>query len=130
MIGVEAASDDRAVEGRSEEEEKRSEFTTAWRGDIYSDGTNAPVGAEQPVPNIRHRHRLKLPTDAFALGTWVAPSHRKIWCHCQRIRHRLVPPSGAYSSLGFWYQLVAPPGAYSRVLVPGGALTRYQKASL
>ena len=92
-----------------------SEFMAAGRGEgrgIYSWGTKAPVGAEQPVPNTMHRHRLKLPTGAFVMGTWVAPGHRKIRCHCQRIRHRLVPPSGAYSFLGFWYRLVAPSGAY------------------
>ena len=47
--------------------------------------------AEQLVSNTRHRHRLKLPTGAFVMGTW---QHRVIarpgaivrtlgtgWCH-------------------------------------------------
>ena len=84
----------------------------ARRHAVEGDGEDE---AEQLVSNTRHRHRLKLPTGAFVMGTW---------------RHRLVPPTGAYSSLFFWYRLVAPPGAYSRVLVPGGASTRYQNPSL
>ena len=60
-----------------------SEFTAAWRGEgwgIYRRGSKAPVGAQQPVPNKRHRHRLKLPTGAFVVGTW---------------RHRVMAKSGA-----------------------------------
>jgi len=90
-----------------------------WRrgdgGAAARSGGGGEDEAEQLVSNTRHRHRLKLPTGAFVMGTW---------------RHRLVPPTGAYSSLFFWYRLVAPPGAYSRVLVPGGASTRYQNPSL
>ena len=37
-----------------------------------------------------------------------------------------MPPTGTYSSLFFWYRLVALTGAYTGVLVPGNALTRYQ----
>jgi len=36
--------------------------------------------------------------------------------------HQPVP----YSSLCFWYRLVALTGSYIEVLVPGVALTRYQ----
>ena len=39
-----------------------------------------PVGAQQPVPNNRHRHQLKLPTGAFVVGTW---------------RHRVMAKPGA-----------------------------------
>ena len=59
-----------------------SEFTTAWRGrgwGIYMRGSKAPVGAQQPVPNKRHRHRLMLLTGAFVVGTW---------------RHRAMAKSG------------------------------------
>ena len=34
-----------------------------------------------------------------------------------------MTPTGAYSSLFFWYRLVALTGAYTRVLVPGDVLT-------
>ena len=95
---------------------------------IYSGGTKTPVGAEQPVPNTMHQHRLKLPTGAFVMGTW---------------RHRGMPKFGAIvRSLGigwchqpvsiplfFWYRLVALTGAYTRILVPGDALTRYQTSA-
>ena len=47
---------------------------------IYRHGPNAPVGAQQPVPNNRLRHRLKLPTGAFVVGTW---------------RHRVMAKPGA-----------------------------------
>jgi len=39
-------------------------------------------------------------------------------------------PSGAYFFLGFWYRLVASPGGYTQVLVPGGTLVQYLKTSL
>ena len=41
-----------------------SEFTTAWRGGIYRHGPKAPVGANDPVPNLAHRYRVILPTGA------------------------------------------------------------------
>ena len=50
-----------------------SEFTTAWGGrgrGIYSAGTKAPVGDQQPELNITQWHRVKVPTGAFVLGTW------------------------------------------------------------
>jgi len=87
---------------------------------IYSGGTKAPVGAEQPVPNIRHWHWLTLPTGAFALGTW---RHRVIarpgaivsaldtgWCH-----HPVPIPPWAFGTSWwhhpvpireFWYRVV------------------------
>ena len=55
----------------------------------------------------------------------LAPGAHFNRCHCPLIRHRLVPPTGTYSSLFFWYRLVALTGAYT-VLVLGNALTRYQ----
>ena len=73
----------------------------------------APIDAQQPVANNRLRHV-------------AAPSHGKTRCHCPPFRHRLVPPTGTYSSLFFWYRLVALTGAYTGVLVPGNVLTRYQ----
>jgi hypothetical protein len=89
--------------------------------------------AEQPVSNTKHRHRLKLPIGAFVMGTW---RHRVIarpgaivctlgtgWCH-QPVP---IPPCSFGTG---WYRLVAPPSAYSRVLVPGGGSTRYQNPSL
>ena len=71
-----------------------SEFTAAWRGrgwGIYRRGSKAPVGAQQPVANTRHRHRLKLPIGAFVMGTWrhwvmakpgaIVRSLGTGWCH-------------------------------------------------
>ena len=80
---------------------------------IYRRGSKAPVGAQQPVPNNRHMHRLKLPTGAFVVGTW---------------QHRVMAKSGAIvRPLGTgWCHQPIPTGAYTGVLVPGNALTRYQ----
>ena len=42
-----------------------SEFTAVWRrGAIYRHGPKAPVGANDPVPNLAHGHRAILPTGA------------------------------------------------------------------
>ena len=67
-----------------------SEFMTAWRGEggrrIYSAGTKALVGDQQPVLNITQWHRVNVPTGAFALVTW---------------RHRVIArPSAFVRSLG------------------------------
>ena len=87
---------------------------------IYSAGTKAPIGDQQPVLNISQWHRVKVPIGAFALGTW---RHRIIarpgavirtlgtgWCH------QLVPISSwAFGTswwhhpvpiLEFWYRVV------------------------
>ena len=58
---------------------------------IYRRGPKAPVGAQQPVPNNRHMHRLKLQTGAFVVGTWrhrvmakpgaIVRSLGTGWCH-------------------------------------------------
>ena len=58
---------------------------------IYRHGPKVPVGAQQPVPNTRHRHRLKLPTGSFVMGTWrhrvmakpgaIVHSLGTGWCH-------------------------------------------------
>ena len=42
------------------------EFTADWRGEgaIYRHGPKAPVGANDPVPNLAHGHRVILPTGA------------------------------------------------------------------
>ena len=87
---------------------------------IYRRGSKAPVGAQQPVPNTRHRHRLKLPTGSFVMGTW---RHRVMakpgaivrplgtgWCH-QPVP---IPPCSFGTGwwpepvpiLGFWYRVM------------------------
>ena len=77
---------------------------------IYRRDSKAPVGAQQPVPNNRHRHRLKLPTGAFVVGTW---------------RHRVMAKPGAIvRPLGTgWYLfllvLLVPVGGTNRCLYWG-----------
>ena len=44
---------------------------------IYSRGTKAPVGAQQPMLKVKVQHRLKVPTGAFVQGMhwhWVIDS--------------------------------------------------------
>ena len=81
-----------------------SEFTAAWRGrgwGIYRRGSKAPVGAQQPVPNKRHRHRLMLPTGAFVVGTW--------WHRAMAKPGAIVHPLGT----GWFHQTVPiPPCAF------------------
>ena len=59
-----------------------SEFTAAWRGAIYRHRPKAPVGANDPVPNLAHGHRVILPTGAFRR---------------RNVRHRVVASPGAFS---------------------------------
>jgi len=69
---------------------------------IYSAGTKAPVGDQQPVLNIMQWHRVNVPTGAFALATW---------------RHRVIARPGAVvRTLGTLFLL--------RLLVPVGGTTR------
>ena len=86
-------------------------------GGIYRRGSKAPVGAQQPVPNNRHKHRLKLPTGAFVVGTWLH------WV--------MAKPGAIVRPLGTGrYRLVAPTGAYTGVLISGDALIWYQTSYL
>ena len=49
--------------------ELKLKYLEAGRGrDIYSRGTKAPVGAQQPVQKVKVQHRLKLPTGSFVQG--------------------------------------------------------------
>ena len=61
-----------------------SEFTAVWRkrrGAVYRHGPKAPVGANDPVQNIAHRHRVILPIGALRPSTG--------W-------HRVVASPGAF----------------------------------
>jgi len=87
---------------------------------IYSTGTKAPVGDQQPVLNITQWHRVIVPTGAFALATW---RHRVIarpgavvrtlgtdWCHQPVPIPPLAFGTGWWHHpvpiLEFWYRVV------------------------
>jgi len=95
-----------------------SEFTAGGRCGIYRHRPKAPVGAHDPVN--RCLRPVLLP----------APDRGMTRCHCLHNTHRLVPPNGSFATVYIWYRFVALPGAYSVVLAPGRATTRYQLPSL
>ena len=61
-----------------------NEFTASWRGRgaIYRHGIKAPVGANDPVPNLAHGHRVILPIGAYRR---------------RNVRHWVVALPGAFS---------------------------------
>ena len=98
--GALVSAGDRAAQGR------RRRACTQWRG-RRRQGRTTGVKHQASAP-------VEVTNRCLCHGHLATPGHRKTRCHCPHIRHRLV----------------APTGAYSRVLVPGGASTRYQNPSL
>ena len=80
---------------------------------IYSGGTKAPVGGDQPVPKVIDQYRLDLP-----IGAYVQGQH---W-------HRVVPPPGAIDVWLIWYRLMDLTGAFVSTLASVCAMARLASA--
>ena len=100
-----------------------SEFMAASRKravGIYRWGPKAPVGANDPVQNVAHRHRVIEPTGAFAVGTrrhrvvaWPGANDCKMGTgQC----HKPVPLSPFPFGPGLWHDTVPMLKHWNRVM--------------